>query len=213
MQTCNCWLCGSLANKITDLERPQYFHCSRCDLIFIDEHYILSTADEKKRYLLHNNTYENKGYLEYLKGFISNAITPFKQEINNGLDFGCGPTPVLSQLLSEQGIAMDHYDPLFYPALVFDGQQYELIACTEVLEHVRHPFAVLKLLSKHLHPRGILSIMTQFHQQQPFNTWWYRQDKTHICFYSPKTFRWIATHLNLNVVYCNERNICVLRNI
>lgn len=210
MKICHCWLCHSPANNIVGLENPQYFHCPSCDLIFIDEHYILDTADEKKRYLLHDNTYQNKGYVKYLKNFIAQGINPFKQNIKNGLDFGCGPSPVLSQLLSEQGIAMDHYDPYFYPELEFKGQHYDLITCTEVLEHIRHPLTVLTSLVQHLHPQGILSVMTQFHHQQPFSSWWYRQDKTHICFFSAKTFRWIATYFNLRIIYCNNQNICVL---
>lgn len=210
METVNCWLCDSTAQLLKEVATPQYYHCAHCDLIFIDQRYILEPAEEKKRYLLHNNSCENKGYVQYLRNFIATAVHPFITDIQRGLDFGCGPNPVLSQLLREQGIAMDYYDPFFHPRPVFAGRRYDLITCTEVLEHVRHPRTVLELLSEHLQARGILSIMTQFHHQQPFSTWWYRQDKTHICFFSPKSFRWIAKHFNLKIVHCNDKNICVL---
>jgi hypothetical protein len=27
-----------------------------------------------------------------------------------------------------------------------------------------------------------------------FERWWYARDPTHVCFYTPTTLRWIATH-------------------
>ncbi|MBO8138417.1 MAG: methyltransferase domain-containing protein [Desulfotomaculum sp.] len=54
----------------------------------------------------------------------------------------------------------------------------------------------MQLLKEHLAAKGILALMTLYHNNHNFKNWWYRQDKTHICFYSPKTFSWIAKHLS-----------------
>jgi SAM-dependent methyltransferase len=207
-----CWLCHSTADKITDVAEPIYFHCPSCDLIFIDHNYLLSPENEKARYQLHNNTIENDGYVKYLKQFIDSAITPLNLNLKNGLDFGCGPTPVLSMLLSQNGIDMDWYDPFFYPDKKFINKKYDLITVTEVLEHVHNPEKIMALLKKHLKPKGILAIMTHFYTGQNFKNWWYRQDKTHVCFYRAETFRWIEKHYNFNIILADNQSICVLQH-
>ncbi|MBO8136956.1 MAG: class I SAM-dependent methyltransferase [Desulfotomaculum sp.] len=208
----SCWLCGSISETINDVKSPIYYHCPVCDLIFIDDEYILSPREEKKRYTLHENTRENQGYVKFLTGFINEAVKPYMKNIKTGLDFGCGPGPVLSQLLTEMGIIMEYYDPYFYPGVYFSYKKYDLITCTEVLEHVRKPREVINFFQEHLNSRGILAVMTLFHNNNNFKKWWYRLDPTHICFYSPRTFHWIAKKYNLEIKYINDKNICVMQN-
>ncbi|MBM7854592.1 hypothetical protein JOC37_000965 [Desulfohalotomaculum tongense] len=208
-----CWLCHGRSNRITAVDKPVYYHCPVCDLIFIDDNYILNDKEEKERYLLHENTHENKGYVQFLSRFIETAVKPYRENLKTGLDFGCGPGPVLSDLLSAMGIKMDYYDPYFYNHIDFTGKKYHLITATEVLEHVRHPDKVMQFFKEHLTHRGILSIMTLFHSSYNFKKWWYRLDPTHICFYSPTTFNWIAEHFSFDIKYINSKNICVMQNI
>ncbi|WP_031517881.1 class I SAM-dependent methyltransferase [Desulfofalx alkaliphila] len=206
-----CWLCKATALPIAE-GRPAYYQCPSCDLIFIDQNYILSQDEEKERYLFHDNSLDNKGYVSMFKSFIDKAVTPYAGGVKKGLDFGCGPGPVLSKLLSDRGIEMEHYDPYFYNNVKFDGKEYHLITATEVFEHLRRPDQVLHFLKKHLAPEGILAVMTLFHGNSDFTSWWYKLDPTHICFYSHKTFHWIAEHYNFSILYLDSKNICVLQN-
>jgi uncharacterized C2H2 Zn-finger protein len=81
MKTDKCWLCNSPADKVKEIDCPRYFRCPNCDLIFIDQKHILSREKERDRYLLHNNSPDNKGYLSILSEFVKKAIIQFNKEI------------------------------------------------------------------------------------------------------------------------------------
>ncbi len=207
-----CKLCGKVTGKIASVTSAVYYHCPRCDLIFLDEEYLIDEKEEHYRYKQHNNSLDNKGYVDYLTKFIKNAGIDRARGIKKALDFGCGPGPVLKVLLSRLGFDVDIYDPYFFPERVFEKKQYDLITCTEVLEHLKNPLEVLILLESLLKENGILAVMTLFHTTSDnFKQWWYRRDPTHICFYSPKTFKWIENNFNLTIKTIDNRSVCVLQ--
>lgn len=207
----NCIMCGEKAFKLTWPDNPGYYHCGNCDLIFIDKRHYISSSDEIKRYKYHNNSPDNKGYVSYLRGFIKGAQI---DEINcniKALDFGCGPEPVLGNLLLETGInQVDLYDPFFFPDENYKNNRYGLITCTEVLEHLKDPLGTMILLRSLLTCGGLLAIKTMFHINcGDFEKWWYRHDSTHICFYSPNTMRWLGRRLGLDICVLDNHSICV----
>jgi len=207
--TNSCNLCGTQAPRIEEIAEPIYYHCPNCELIFIDRAFIIDSTKEKKRYTLHRNSSDNTGYVNMFERFIDAGIKPFYTGLKNGLDFGCGPGPVLSELLTELGIDMDIYDPYFYNNLYIKEKKYDLITATEVFEHLKNPRSEIVFLKEILNPGGLLAIMTLFHDRCDFRTWWYRRDNTHICFYSTKTCRWIANYFDFEIRYINNKNTCV----
>ena len=144
--------------------------------------------------------------------FIKKAILPHKPQIQTALDFGSGPGPVLAELLQEQGFKTDIYDKYFSSEKVYLNKKYDLITATEVFEHLKDPLSSVKLLKSHLNKNGILAIMTLFHQNndEHFKKWWYRRDSTHISFYTPKTFEFMAELLGMTRLTRDNKNICVL---
>ena len=51
-----------------------------------------------------------------------------------------------------------------------------------------------------LKPGGILGIMTKLVlDRKAFSTWHYKNDLTHVCFYSRDTFEWVATYLKADL--------------
>lgn len=212
MKDKSCILCGGPGGVIENVGPGVYYYCPHCRLVFLDEKYHLSAQEEKSRYQRHENTLHNKGYVKYLNQFIDDAGIGELDGIKNVLDFGCGPGPVLKALLNERALNVDIYDPYFYPQKVFKGKQYDLITCTEVLEHVRNPLAILKLLESLLDENGVLAVKTVFYTAaRDFNKWWYRQDPTHICFYCPQTFAWIGECFNFKIELIDDHSLCVLR--
>ena len=110
-----------------------------------------------------------------------------------GLDYGCGPGPTLSRMLQEAGMIMDIYDPYYAPDPDVLGKQYDFATCTEVVEHFRDPARDWSQLTVLLKPGGWLGVMTQLAPPpESFLQWRYRQDPTHVSFYSLATFGWIA---------------------
>lgn len=185
-------------------------HCQVCDLIQLHSDYYLMPEREQKRYEEHNNTSDNEGYVNYLASFLREAVKPFATAGTTALDYGCGPGPVLQGLLQDEGIHTDIYDPFFYPR--HPQKTYDLVTCTEALEHVFKPQEVWRNFLHLLKTGGHLCIMTRFHSgPESFLSWWYRRDPTHVSFYSPKTFAWIEHNFPLRIIFINESDKVVFK--
>jgi hypothetical protein len=83
---------------------------------------------------------------------------------------------------------------------------------TEVIEHLRDPKFELERLVSMLNPNGFLSIMTSFYNESiDFKTWWYKNDFTHIAFYSHQTFEYIAKRFNLELFYYDHKSVVIFK--
>mgnify|MGYP000075434650 CR=1 FL=1 len=71
--------------------------------------------------------------------------------------------------------------------------EYDFITATEVVEHLHRPAFELERLWSLLRPGGWLGIMTSRHDSaQDFLTWHYRNDPSHVIFFSERTFGWLG---------------------
>lgn len=208
-----CIICDCDTTMFDDPPRQkQYHYCQNCDCINLDTAYYLSLEKENSLYNNHQNSLENQGYVQMFEDFLDYFWNDLTCK-DKSLDFGSGPTPVLSQLLQKRGVHVDYYDKFYQPIKCFENQTYDFITSTEVFEHLDDPLAALRLLAKHLRPKGMLAIMTLFHQndQAHFLTWWYRRDPTHITFYTPKTLEVLANKCGLDIVRTDGKRIAVLQ--
>lgn len=75
-------------------------------------------------------------------------------------------------------------------------ERFDLITCSEVLEHLHNPLATLEDMAAVLRPGGTIVIMTGWPPAAAdFHRWHYRRDPTHVAFYGPATLHWVAMHL------------------
>ena len=196
----HCPLCSSaeVAPYHEDRQRP-YLQCETCRLVFVPPDYYLSATEEKGHYDLHQNDPRDAGYRNFLSR-VFNPITVKVPPPAHGLDFGSGPGPTLSVMLSEAGYQMAIYDPLYAPDSSVLAQSYDFITCTEVAEHLHRPGAVFEQLATLLKPGGWLGVMTkQVISPEAFACWHYKNDPTHVCFFSRETFTFLASRLSLGV--------------
>lgn len=191
-----CPLCAqdSLQKYYQNKQRV-FLQCSTCRLISVPAEHHLSSADEKAQYDKHQNHPEDLGY----RKFLSRTFDPLVKQVSSdslGLDFGCGPGPTISHMAKERGIKINNYDYYYFNQPELLEKQYHFVTMTEVIEHIADPYSLLAQLDKLLKIRGILAIMTKrVMNQQAFSSWHYKNDPTHICFYSLETFQWIAFKL------------------
>jgi len=90
---------------------------------------------------------------------------------------------------------METFDPFYAPEIKPLQHQYDFITASEVLEHLHHPRRELDRLWSCLKPNGSLGIMTKrVIDQEAFSRWHYKNDPTHVCFFSIETFRWLEAH-------------------
>lgn len=209
----NCPVCKvETATKLISDRDKQYTSCPNCEFIFLDPSYYISHTEEKERYLKHNNTPENVGYVKMFTDFLDVAVSPFIAK-GSVFDFGCGTYPVLGGILQKRGFVVDLYDYYFYPDWESKDKQYDLVVSTEVLEHIANPHTAFSLFSEIVKPGGYLAIMTLFIPKETakFPVWWYLKDETHISFFNLKTITSLAKQYGFEVIFCNDKNICTLQ--
>ncbi len=187
-----CPLCQFLSDFFYKDTARNYYKCTNCSLVFVLPEEFVSIEEEKAVYELHQNSPEDQGY----RNFLSRILEPMVQRISLnsvGLDFGCGPGPTLSIMFEEKGYQMKNFDPFFCNETKNLNQNYDFITSTEVLEHLRKPFESLNKVWGMLRNEGYLGIMTKMViNKESFKNWHYKNDETHICFFSKKTFAWLG---------------------
>lgn len=210
-----CKLCNSNTTVISDDKtKKNYYRCLECDYIFMDEKHYLDAEFEKKHYDNHDNNLESLGYVKMFEKLIEEFVTSDTKDIKTVLDFGCGEGEVLPILLERKNIKCDKYDLYYFPEKVYEDKKYDLICSTEVIEHLANPLDTLKELLLHLNKDSYLLLMTYFHpsDDEQFLKWFYIKDMTHIGFFSMKTFKSLASKLNLEVVKHNNKNVVLFKN-
>lgn len=187
----------------------ELYHCDNCELIFKNKEDRPSQTEETERYLEHNNDESSKGYVDFLKKAVQPALN-FMEAGMEGLDFGCGPNPVLSQIVNEAGFSCANYDPLFFPEL--PDERMDFIFATECFEHFFHPNKEMRLITALLRPGGILTIMTnRWRELEKVADWWYVRDKTHVVFYHQKSFEYLCKTFGYSVLFDDGESVLVLQ--
>lgn len=205
-----CIICN---NDTQEFENNLYrFHyCINCNYIFKDSAYYLDELSEKNRYEQHSCEVD-ENYEKQFIDLIEKYIFPRVEQDFVGIDYGCGQSKVLINVFKKYyGIDIDGYDKYFYDIKL--KKVYDLIVCTEVIEHVKNPLEFVSDLLSYLKVGGLLVIKTNFHDNdlETFKKWWYTRDSTHIGFFNNKTFEFIANKFNLEIIDSNEASIITFR--
>jgi len=170
-------------------------------LVSVPRQFHLSSEAEKEVYDQHQNSPEDMGYRE----FLAKLVKPLLARLPNnscGLDFGSGPGPTLSVMLEDQGHSMNVYDLYYARDEAILGQFYDFITSTEVVEHLANPKLELERLWSLIEPGGYLGLMTKLViDQKSFSSWHYKNDPTHISFFSKATFNYLARQWGAKVEF------------
>lgn len=195
-----CPLCaGRTLSAFHRDKRREYLRCETCRLVFVPPAFHLTAEAEKAEYDLHRNDPGDAGYRAFL-GRLAEPLLARLTPGSLGLDFGCGPGPTLSCLFEEAGHEVALFD-CFYAnePQVFD-RRYDFITATEVVEHLHRPMDELTRLWSVLKPGGVLGLMTKLViDADAFSRWHYKNDQTHVCFFSRDTFAWLAERLGADL--------------
>ncbi|WAR43847.1 class I SAM-dependent methyltransferase [Methylomonas rapida] len=169
-----------------------YYRCRRCHLVFVPPAQHLSPDAEKAIYDFHQNQLDDPGYRQ----FLSRLATPLQEKLSpasSGLDYGCGPGPLLAQMLKRFGHDVEVYDPFYANRPQHLQRRYDFVTCTEVVEHFRQPAQEFERLFGLLQPDGLLGLMTKLViDAEAFSRWHYKNDLTHVSFFSKTTMQWLA---------------------
>ncbi len=201
----NCILCNG---ETTSFELI-YHRCEQCFLVMKDHSLYLSKDEELHRYDMHRNDSMDLNY----RNFILKAILPIAEfSFNSHLDFGSGKSSVLVDYYKNKGSYSVPYDLYYFNDQKVFNEKFDLITMTEVIEHLKGPMFELERLVSILNTGGFLVVMTSFYCEDiDFKNWWYKNDFTHIAFYSHQTFEYIAKKFNLKIFYFDHKSVVILQ--
>jgi 2-polyprenyl-3-methyl-5-hydroxy-6-metoxy-1,4-benzoquinol methylase len=96
-------------------------------------------------------------------------------------------------MLEREGFSVSLYDSFYRTDEAALARPYDFICATEVVEHLHRPGAELARLWSLLVPGGWLGVMTKLvRDREAFAGWHYKNDPTHVCFFSRRTWQWWA---------------------
>ncbi|MGY5851173.1 class I SAM-dependent methyltransferase [Salegentibacter sp. F14] len=195
-----CTLCSAETRAFRKIKNRKYVCCSNCESILLLPEYYIPENAEKQRYLTHNNDIEDPRYQQFVSPITSRVLRDFSL-IHKGLDYGCGTGPVVASELAKKDFSVALYDPFFHPDKSALKNTYDFIICCEVMEHFYQPEMEFRELSGILNPAGKLYCKTSlFSRDITFDSWYYKDDPTHVFFYTEKSLFWIRDNLGFNKV-------------
>jgi hypothetical protein len=199
----SCPLCLGSDNHFYHQDKHRsYFQCQHCQLVFADPNSHLTADAEVAIYQQHENNPQDQRY----RAFLNKLAAPLLERLGStgfsGLDFGCGPGPTLSVMLQEAGQQMAVFDPYFANNPAVLKQQYDFICSTEAIEHFYQPANEWALWLRLLNGKGWLGLMTKLAPAKAeFASWHYKNDPTHVCFFSRETFEFLANRDGFNLEF------------
>lgn len=204
IQITHCPLCNSTSENFF---QEKFFLCSNCAGIFRPKHLLLDTISEKKRYETHNNDVNDIRYQTFVSPITKAILKEFSAE-QTGLDFGAGTGPVISKILTDNGYNIKQYDPYFHDFPELLNNNYNYIACCEVIEHFYEPLKEFNLLKRLLKDKGTLFCMTAIYDNtMDFAKWFYKDDPTHVFIYQKETLEWIQNNVGFSKVIIENKLI------
>ncbi|MCG9785579.1 class I SAM-dependent methyltransferase [Vibrio mediterranei] len=208
-----CPLCAGLSvHHYHSDKKRDYLQCGCCQLVFVPRQQRLDASAEKAIYDLHINDPSDAGY----RRFLSRLVSPLQERLSQGskgLDFGCGPGPTLSLIFEEQGYDMSLYDLYYYPESSVLDNSYDFVTATEVIEHLYEPDLVWQQWLSLIKPAGWLGLMTKMVVDvDAFAKWHYKNDQTHVVFFSRATFVYLAQRDGLELEFIGN-DVILLRKL
>lgn len=193
-----CILCEGTTKEFWKSKKREFVECTNCGGIQLLPEFYVSKNIEKERYLSHNNDIEDPRYQNFVSPITFRILEDFSTE-KKGLDYGCGTGPVATTELEKEGFNIVLYDPYFYPNKEVLNTTYDFIICCEVMEHFYEPKREFSDLATRLNSGGKLYCKTSIYSKEiNFDNWFYKNDPTHVFFYTEKSLEWIKDNLGFS---------------
>ncbi|QSX33640.1 class I SAM-dependent methyltransferase [Shewanella avicenniae] len=200
----HCPLCKHTATQLLLQDKKRSFYCCEvCGLVFADPNSHLLPSVERQRY----GRTQRSGKQRQLDGFIASLmhqLGELGQSNLNGLNFGRVLSESAFTVVDTAGYQLQQYDPFFAAQHALLQQQYDFICSYRVFEHFREPAKEWRLISACLKPNGWLTISTPLLRSLPaFAKWHLKNNPTHVSFYQPKTFAYLAQQYGFTLLFAD----------
>ncbi|MFA6505413.1 MAG: PfkB family carbohydrate kinase [Treponemataceae bacterium] len=209
----NCPICGRDDTIRIETARSLFNRCRNCSFAFLDPARRPSGEEAIARYALHRNSSDDPAYVSFLSAIFDRAIDIAGPGVRRVVDWGSGPVAVGARLLAERGFEVDSWDPHFNAARLPEKAVYDLAICIEVAEHFFDPVMDFSALADRLRPGGVLALHTHFVPENDgeFKSWWYKEDLTHVSFYSIESLIRLARLTGLSPIAFESGRLAFFR--
>ena len=184
--------------------------------MFVPAEFHVSSDDERAEYDLHTNSPDDLGY----RKFLSRLFDPIRARAaagSCGLDFGGGEqtksaiVDAALSLFEEVGYDMQIHDQFYAPDPATLHSEYDFVTASEVVEHFRKPAEELSKLWDCVRSGGLLGVMTKLVSgPEAFRRWHYKNDRTHVSFFSTSTWKWLAAEWQTDATFIGS-DVVLLR--
>ena len=114
-------------------------------------------------------------------------------------------------MLEEAGHTMALYDIYYHPDATALEKTYDFMTATEVIEHLYHPDQIWQQWLNLVKPGGWIGLMTKLViDVDAFAGWHYKNDPTHVVFFSRQTFQFLAERDKLELEFVGN-DVILLR--
>jgi hypothetical protein len=208
-----CPLCDATGcARFFEDRRRSYYWCESCGLLFVPKAGHIAFEDEKKRYELHDNNIGNSGYVQFLEETVT-VIEGLPMVDKRIIDFGSGKNRVLGELFRERGLFIDSFDPLYDIGKEFLNRKYTVLVLCEVIEHFRDLKHEARVIREMVDTNGVILLRTNICPPlENFSAWWYKEDMTHINFFTRKSIERFASEVGKVYVEQREKDIFILHD-
>ncbi|QYA24991.1 class I SAM-dependent methyltransferase [Gramella sp. MT6] len=204
----DCPLCQSSGKLFFRNKSHTYLKCTYCFGIYMCADQLPKPEEEIVRYLNHNNDVNDVKYQNFVSPIVHSIFQDFKPNSSNGLDYGAGTGPVITKILNDHNYKITIYDPFFANNKGLLNHTYDYVVSCEVIEHFHNPSEEFKKLYKMLIKGGKLYCMTHLYNSEiQFENWYYKNDPTHVFFYSQETMDHIKSNFRFTDVFIKDRLI------
>lgn len=222
-----CPVCNSTQNSVTIEARDgiKLLKCASCGLAFHNELY---SPAEQEEYYGHYYHEWNLSFSPINDVRFKELLATFEahRSSNRILDIGCGSGQLLKVAIEQgwtaygteiasgvfehlSGLGIDAFggelQEANYPSRFFD-----VIYCSEVIEHMVDPCSLVREVSRILRPGGLLYLTTPNYgslTRRLLGAKWRAIGREHICYFTPKVLAGMLKGSNFRKVETSTRNI------
>lgn len=199
-----CPLCQTPAAHLHYQDKKRsFFLCDCCGLVFADPNSFLPPQIAKQRY----GRPQQQSKLRQLDGFIEmllQQLTAVSSQPLCGLNYGRLLSATALSRVTAAGYQIRQYDPFFAPERQWLHQTYDFICSYRVFEHFQAPAREWRQLVQLLNPGAWLAISTPLlKSSDAFAKWHLKHNPTHVSFYQPRTFAYLAEMAGLTLLFAD----------